>query len=86
MRNSAILCPVKMEYGPEINIFVLEMMMKSGLEKIILKFLHAQSLFWKSFLLHRKEDFWHQIANSVIKMIFFAAKNCRLHATLILKV
>ena len=32
--------------------------LKSGLEKIILKFLHAQSLFWKtSFLLHRKGDF-----------------------------
>ena len=31
-----------MEYGPENNIFVLKMMMKSGLEKIILKFLHAQ--------------------------------------------
>ena len=27
-----------MEYGPENSIFVLKMMMKSGLEKIILKF------------------------------------------------
>ena len=27
-----------MEYGPENNIFVLKMMMKSGLEKNILKF------------------------------------------------
>jgi hypothetical protein len=35
-----------MEYGPEINIFVLKMMMKSGLEKIILKFLHAQAIFF----------------------------------------
>ena len=34
-----------MEYGPEINIFVLKMMMKSGLEKNILKFLHAQAVF-----------------------------------------
>ena len=33
-----------MEYGPEINIFVLKMMMKSGLEKIILKFLYAQAV------------------------------------------
>jgi hypothetical protein len=49
MRNSAIVYPVKMEYGPEINIFVLKMMMKSGLEKIILKFFHAQSLFRKFF-------------------------------------
>ena len=38
MRNSTILCPVKMEYGPEINMFVLKMMMKSDLEKNILKF------------------------------------------------
>ena len=34
-----------MEYGPENNILVLKMMMKSGLEKIILKFLHAQAVF-----------------------------------------
>ena len=37
-----------MEYGPKNNIFVLKMMMKSGLEKNILKFLHAQR---RSFLL-----------------------------------
>ena len=35
-----------MEYGPENNIFVLKVMMKSGLEKIILKFLHAQAIFY----------------------------------------
>ena len=34
-----------MEYGPENNILVLKKMMKSGLEKIILKFLHAQAVF-----------------------------------------
>ena len=34
-----------MEYGPENNIFILKMMMKSGLEKIILKFLHVQAVF-----------------------------------------
>ena len=34
-----------MEYGPENNIFILKMMMKSGLEKIILKFLQAQAVF-----------------------------------------
>ena len=45
----------KMEYGHEINIFVLKMMMKSGLEKIILKFLR-KAFFGKSFLLHRNED------------------------------
>ena len=41
-----------MEYGPENDIFVLKMMMKSGLEKIILKFLHTQAI-----LPHRKEEF-----------------------------
>ena len=35
-----------MEYGPENNIFVLKMIMKSGLEKIILKLLHAQAIFF----------------------------------------
>ena len=33
-----------MEYGPENNIFFLKMMMKSGLEKNMLKFLHAQAI------------------------------------------
>ena len=32
-----------MEYVPKINNFGLKMMVKSGLEKIFLKFLHAQS-------------------------------------------
>ena len=43
--DSTLVCPVKMEYGPENNIFVLKMMMKSGVEKIILKFLHSQAVF-----------------------------------------
>ena len=34
-----------MEYGPEISIFGLKVMMDSGLEKIFLKFLHAQAVF-----------------------------------------
>ena len=32
--DSTLVCPVKMEYGPENNIFVLKMMMKSGIEKL----------------------------------------------------
>ena len=44
--DSTLVCPVKMEYGPENNIFFLKMMMKSGLEKNILKFLHAQAIFF----------------------------------------
>ena len=41
-----MVCPVKMEYGPENDILVLELMMKSGLEKIILKFLYVQAAFY----------------------------------------
>ena len=48
-----------MEYVPKIDIFCLKMIVKSGLEKIFLKFLHAESIFFgKSFLLHRKVDFY----------------------------
>ena len=35
-----------MEYVTKINIFGLNMMVKSSLEKIILKFLHAQNNFF----------------------------------------
>ena len=44
MTNSTLVCPVKIEYVTKNNIFGLKMMMKSGLEKIILKFLHAQAI------------------------------------------
>ena len=43
---------LKMEYVSKINIFGLKMMVKSGLEKMFLKFLFAQSLT----LLHKSED------------------------------
>ena len=39
---------LKMEYMSIINIFGIKMMVKSGLEKIFLKFLHAQGLFQTS--------------------------------------
>ena len=45
MRNPDIVYILKMEYVSKINIFGLKMMVKSGLEKIFLKFLHAQGLF-----------------------------------------
>ena len=45
MTNSTLVSPVKMEYVTKNNIFGLKMMMKSGLEKIILKFLHALIIF-----------------------------------------
>ena len=46
MTNSTLVCPVKIEYVTKNNIFGLKIMMKSGLEKIILKFLHAQAFFY----------------------------------------
>ena len=46
MTNSTLVCPVKIEYVTKNDIFCLKRMMKSGLEKIILKFLHAQAIFY----------------------------------------
>ena len=48
MRNPDMVYVLKMEYVSKINIFGLKMMVKSGLEKIFLKFLHAQGLFQTS--------------------------------------
>jgi hypothetical protein len=48
MKNPDMVYVLKMEYVSKINIFGLKMMMKSGLEKIFLKFLHAQGLFQTS--------------------------------------
>ena len=45
MRNPDMVYVLKMEYVSKINIFCLNMTVKSGLEKIFLKFLHAQGLF-----------------------------------------
>ena len=45
LRNPDMVYVLKMEYVSKINIFGLNMMVKSGLEKIFLKFLHAQGLF-----------------------------------------
>jgi len=56
-----------MEYGPENNIFVLKMMI-SGLEKIILKFLHAQAVNNKWIYYIEKL----RVTNSVTKMTIFA--------------
>ena len=44
MAHSTLVCPVEIEYVTRNNIFGLKMMMTSGLEKIILKFLHAQAI------------------------------------------
>ena len=48
MTNPTIVSPVKMEYGRNFSISGLKMMVKSGLEKIFLKFFHALTM---SFLL-----------------------------------
>ena len=48
MTNLTLVSPVKMEYGWNFSISSLKMMMKSGLGKIFLKFLHALTM---SFLL-----------------------------------
>ena len=68
-----------MEYGPEINVFVLKMMMESGLEKIFLKFLHAQAIFRLIDLLHKVEGLCVlKMTNSVINMTWrdFQNKIC----------
>ena len=53
MRNPDMVYVLKMEYVSKINIFGLKMMVKSGLEKICLKF---QGLFQTPDLLHKSED------------------------------
>ena len=49
--------PVKMEYVSRIMIFGLKMIVKSGLEKIILKFLYAQNYFNELSTLHKSTIF-----------------------------
>ena len=46
LTGSYIVFTLKMESQPKNIIFSLKMMMKSGLEKFILKFLHAQAIFF----------------------------------------
>ena len=59
--NSTIVYPVKMEYGWNFSISRWTMMVKSGLEKIFLKFLHAQAIFFEINLHHRNEEFWPKV-------------------------
>ena len=46
LTNPTIVSLVKMEYGWNFSISGLKMMVKSGLEKIFLKFLHALTIFY----------------------------------------
>ena len=50
-----------MESVSKNTIFDLNMMVKSGLEKIFLKFLHALTIFYYMNLPHREEDFWSKV-------------------------
>ena len=50
MTNPDISSPVKMEYEWIFSVYGQKMMVKSGLEKIFLKFLHAEDNFH---LLHK---------------------------------
>ena len=61
MTNPTIVSPVKMEYGWNFSISGLKMMVKSGLEKIFLKFLHALTM---SFLLLNLY-FWPKLLHSM---------------------
>ena len=47
MRNPDMVYILKMENVHKINIFGLKMMVKNGLEKIFLKFLHAQAVVYQ---------------------------------------
>ena len=46
LTDSYIVYTLKIESVPEIAIFGLKMMVKSGLEKIFLKFLHEEAIFF----------------------------------------
>ena len=46
MTNPTIVYPIKMEYGWNFSIYGLKIMVKSGLEKMFLKFLNAQAIFY----------------------------------------
>jgi len=61
MTNPTIESPVKMEYGRNFGISGLEMMVRGGLEKIFLKFLHAYTIFYYMNLPHRMEEFWSKV-------------------------
>ena len=62
MRNPDMVYVLKMEYVSKITIFSLKMMVKSGLEKILLKFLHVRD----NFPLLHKSDQNHKFSNENI--------------------
>ena len=79
MTNSTLVSPVKMEYGWNFRISGPKMMMKSGLGKIFLKFLHALTMlflllnlyFWSKF--NNKNDMvsaWRNFKNIFPRPLF----------------
>ena len=75
MTNSTLVSPVKIEYGWNFSIYGLNMMMKSGLGKIFLKFLHALTM---SFLVlnfcQKYKQHWSEISKlcSLLKSFLFS--------------
>ena len=63
---------LKMEHVSKIKILGLRMMVKSGLEKIFLKILHAQRVFQTYWFTSWKWEFRSKNTNSVTIMTFFA--------------
>ena len=59
MTNSTLVSLVKMEYGWNFSISGLKMMMKSGLGKIFLRFLHALTMVFLLLNLY----FWSKFSN-----------------------
>ena len=59
MTNPTSVYPVKIEYGWNFCISGLKMMMKSGLRKIVLKFLHALTMLFLLLNLY----FWSKSSN-----------------------
>ena len=57
MTNPTIAYPVKMEYGSNFSISGRKIMVKSGLERIFLKFFHEKAIFYLINLPQRKEEF-----------------------------
>ena len=57
MTNSTLVSPVKMEYGWNFSISGLKVMMKSGLGKIFLKFLHALTMLFLLLNLYFRSKF-----------------------------
>ena len=66
MTDPTIVSPVKMEYGWNFSLSGLKIMMKSGLEKMFVKFLHGHVIFIAEFVLFTKTPPFYEV-NSFYK-------------------